>query len=75
MAENKPQNSSRYGEEVIEKLETLAFHFTQVCKRLSQDREHWAESGKELTKAVESLSNTLQQFTELEKKTREQVVN
>lgn len=60
-------------EKDIEQLETLAFHFTQLSKRLSQDREHWAETGKDLTKAIEKLDKTIQSFTELEKKLKEQV--
>jgi phage-related tail protein len=60
-------------EKDIEQLETLAFHFTQLSKRLSQDREHWAETGKDLTKACEKLDKTIQQFAELEKKLKEQV--
>lgn len=68
MAEEKDYNS-----EDTQRLETLAFHFTQVCKRLSQDREHWAETGKDLNKAVNNLNATLQKFAELEKQTKEQV--
>ena len=44
----------------IEQLETLAFHFTQLSKRLSQDREHWSETGKDLSKNVETLDKTIQ---------------
>ena len=70
MDRDEKQNSR---EKDIEQLETIAFHFTQLSKRLSQDREHWAETGKDLTKAVGKLDKTVQAFAELEKKLKEQV--
>ena len=71
--ENEGRLEQQLGKKDIEQLEMLAFHLTQVCKRLSTDREHWAESGKDLSKAVNNLNQTLQRFTELEKKVAEQV--
>lgn len=57
----------------IEQLETLAFHFTQLSKRLSQDREYWAETGKDLGQAVENLHKTIESFADLEQTLKTQV--
>ena len=58
----------------IEQLEALAFHFTQLSKRLAQDCEHWAATGQELTQAVANLQQVLQRLTELEPRLKDQVV-
>ena len=73
--ENEGRLDQQLGKKDIEQLEMLAFHFTQICKRLSQDREHWAESGKDLSRAVENLSKVLQQLSKLEDRIKEQVTS
>lgn len=65
--------STRSKAKEIDQLETLAFHFTQLSKRLSQDREYWAETGKDLSKTVEALHQTIQGLAGLEKALKEQV--
>ncbi len=73
MKENEDKQEQGEKDKDVEQLEMLAFHFTQVCKRLSEDREHWAETGKDLTKSVNNLNETLQKFAQLEKRVAEQV--
>lgn len=57
----------------IEQLEALAFHFTQLSKRLAQDCEHWAATGQELTKAVAALQQILQRLIDVERQWPEQL--
>lgn len=73
MKENEDKQEQGEKDKDVEQLEMLAFHLTQLSKRLSRDREHWAETGKDLSKAVNDLNEILQKFTQLEKRVAEQV--
>lgn len=56
-----------------DRLETVAFHLTQLYQRLAQDRDSWAMTGGDLAEALEAFEKQLQQLATLEERLRQQL--
>lgn len=56
-----------------ERLETVAFQFTQLYQRLSQEFDRWAVTGGTLADAVETFEKQLQQLATLEERVKQQL--
>lgn len=56
-----------------ERLEVAVFHLTQLYQRLSHDRDHWTQTGGQLTEAIAAFDQHLQQWAHLNKAVQQQL--
>lgn len=73
MKNHDQQDPNQKPLESPERLETVAFHLTQLYQRLAQDRDHWAMTGDHLAEAVKIFDQQLQQLATLEERMKQQV--
>lgn len=73
MKERYEEDLNQKPPESWQRLEAVAFHFTQLYQRLVQDRDNWAVTGGDLADAVKAFEKQLRHLETLDEQLRQQL--